>query len=94
MLRLRQFKASCAVLVQQDAEREAIRGFAFLHRCQAFDSARYARNSRLGVFAPCRIRDREVAGDLVRDYKQTEFGMPSANFVFTAFSEVGEEKLR
>ena len=33
-LRLRQFKAPRAVLAQQDAEHEAIRGFAVLHRCQ------------------------------------------------------------
>ena len=32
-LRLRQFKAARAVLVQQDAEREAIQGFAIRHRC-------------------------------------------------------------
>src|SRR5919107_5570397 len=31
-LRLRQFKVARAVLVQQDAEREAIQGFAVLHR--------------------------------------------------------------
>jgi hypothetical protein len=36
-LRLRQFKVPCAVLFQQDAEREAIHGFAVLHRCQALD---------------------------------------------------------
>jgi hypothetical protein len=42
-LRLRQFKAPCAVLVQQGAEREAIHhGFAVLHRCEAFDFVRKA----------------------------------------------------
>src|SRR5215210_4645159 len=33
-LRLRQFKLARAVLVQQYAEREAIQGFAVLHRCK------------------------------------------------------------
>ena len=33
-LRLRQFKVARAVLVQQNAEREAIQGFAVLHRCK------------------------------------------------------------
>ena len=33
-LRLRQFKVARAVLVQQNAEREAIQGFAVLHHCK------------------------------------------------------------
>jgi hypothetical protein len=53
--RLRGLKAPCAVLVQHDAEREAIHAFAVLHRCQRIRAVLQTRprgSLRSGQFYP------------------------------------------
>src|SRR5215212_8078150 len=75
-LRLRQFKVARAVLVQQNAEREAIHhGFAVLHRYQRTDA-----NLQTHPQGSSRPRQFQLVGTVLRQQRTESKPERSANF--------------
>ena len=74
-LRLRQFKAPCAVLVQHPAELEGIRVFAVPHRCQRTYASLQTRPR-----GPSRPRQFQLVGTVLRQQRTETKPGCSVNF--------------